>query len=72
MPDPIRNGGKHPFEYHKPTPEQIERMRVVNEALKAAYELMIQNASPNRERSLAITNLQQARMWFNAAVVLGG
>jgi hypothetical protein len=59
----------HPFEYHKPTDEQAARMIKLNGLLKVAYDAIVQDVPSNRERSLAITNLQQARMWVNAAIL---
>jgi hypothetical protein len=59
----------HPFEYHKPTEDQVARMTNINGLIKAAYDVIVQDVPSNRERSLAITNLQQARMWVNAAIL---
>ncbi len=59
----------HPFEYHKPTDDQVARMANINGLLKAAYDVIVVDVPSNRERSLAITNLQQARMWVNAAIL---
>lgn len=37
--------------------------------IEAVYLEFMQEAVPNsRERSLALTNLQQARMWINEAI----
>ena len=58
------------FTYHKPFGNQPERY----EALRAkAYELarMIEDCCPDsREKSLAITNVQQSVMWANAAIAV--
>lgn len=69
MSDPVRNGGKHPFEYHKPTEAQVTAMQLVNDHFKATYNLMMNIIPSNRERSIAVTKLQEARMWTNAAVL---
>jgi hypothetical protein len=44
-------------------------MQEINALLKAAYDKMIELVPANRGRSLAITNLQQSRMWINAAIL---
>lgn len=58
------------FTYHRPLngqPERYEQIRV--DAKVLAYT--IQKCCPeSREKSLAITNIQQAVMWANAAIAL--
>jgi len=58
----------NPFDYnHAPTPEMIAQMGAVREAAKALADIILE--IPNgRERSLAMTNLEQAAMWANKAV----
>lgn len=56
------------FTYHAPKGDQPERYQNLRKwGLEFA---MVINAScpPSRERSLAITNLEQAIMWANAAI----
>jgi hypothetical protein len=60
---------KHPFEYQPPTEVQIETIQVFRAFFKALYDLAVEHLPPTRERALAFTNLQQASMWMNAAVV---
>lgn len=57
------------FTYHAPTPEQAEM--IVNIRDKARmFAYLIDNSAPDsREKSLAMTNLEQAVMWANAAIV---
>ncbi len=59
----------HPFEYQRPTEEQVARMSSINALLKVAYDAIVGEVPNNRSRSLCITNLQQARMWVNAAIL---
>lgn len=58
------------FSYHKPfgnQPDRYEQLRA--DAKVLAYS--IQNCCPeSREKSLAITNLQQAVMWANASIAI--
>lgn len=59
---------KNRFTFHPANPSQAD----LYESMRAkALELaawMDENAPASRELSLAITNLDQAVMWFNAAV----
>ncbi|UQN06778.1 RyR domain-containing protein [Deinococcus sp. QL22] len=59
---------KHPFEYQPPTIEQVNQIEEVRGALKAAYETLMTLPS-SRERSLAITKLEEASMWANKGIV---
>jgi hypothetical protein len=61
---------RHPFDYKKPTPEQVATLELMGAKFKALYDDIVATLPHNRSRSLAITNLQQARMWANAAIVL--
>ena len=59
---------KHPFEYQAPTPEMVEQITLVRERCKQLYELL--TLLPNsRERSVAITKLEEVSMWANKAIV---
>lgn len=58
---------EHNFTYHAPTPEKVE---FYNEFWQKAKELALyihDNCPNSRERSLAITNLEECVMWANAA-----
>lgn len=59
----------HPFVYRPPTPEQTERIQFVREALHIAHEALMDGIPPSRERSLAITKLEECSMWANKAIV---
>jgi len=61
---------KHPFEYHKPNDEQVERMTLIRLACKAAHDIIVQCAPVSAERTLAIRSLQQCSMWANLSIVL--
>ena len=60
------------FTYHAPTHEQAELCEEIrNYARNFAYR--INNYAPNsREKSLAMTKLEEAVMWANAAIVRYG
>ena len=56
------------FTYHAPKADQSERYQRIREyALAFADSINIQ-CPDSREKSLAITNLEQAVMWANAAI----
>lgn len=56
------------FKYHPPHGDQAERYTQIREQgrIMAAYLAVV--CPPSRELSLALTNLQQAVMWANAAI----
>lgn len=61
---------KEIFTYHAPFGTQVVRYQ---ELRQKAYEIagLINTSCPeSREKSLAITNLQQAIMWANASIAI--
>ena len=58
------------FNYHPPnTDAKVERHQQVREACRAAAEQVIDaTGPPSREQSLAITKLEEAMFWANAAI----
>lgn len=60
---------KHPFDYHQPSEKQVEQILTVREGCKALHLILLD--LPNcRERSLAITNLEQVSMWANKGIIM--
>ncbi len=58
------------YTYHAPRENQIERYKSIREAGKA-LALHIEMVTPqSREQSVALTNVQQAIMWANAAIAI--
>lgn len=58
------------FTYHKPQGTQPIRYEQLRDGAKI-LALMIDRSCPDsREKSLALTNLQQAVMWANAAIAI--
>ena len=56
------------FEYHEVTTADIERMRMLRErAVELAAAIMVL-APDGREKSLALTNLEQTLFWANAGI----
>lgn len=58
------------FTYHAPKPEQIIRYNSIREKAKE-FAMLIRELTPeSREQSVALTNVQQAVMWANAAIAI--
>lgn len=58
------------FKYHAPTTGQPERYQAIRDKAKELASL-IQGTTPiSREQSTALTNVQQAVMWANAAIAI--
>jgi hypothetical protein len=56
--------------YHAPFGTQTERYIKLREAGKALALAITELAPPSREASVALTNVQQAVMWANAAIAI--
>jgi hypothetical protein len=56
------------FTYHPPKPGQPEKYSAIRAKAKELAELIAAECPPSRETSLALTNVEQAVMWANAAV----
>jgi len=65
MPEnPIKNN----FTYHPPKEGQQERYKLLRDEGMALAYLIDGNCPVSREKALAMTNLEQAIMWANAAI----
>lgn len=60
---------KHPFDYHRPSEGQLAQIQEVREGCKALHAILLKLPC-NRERSLAITNLEHVSMWANKGIVM--
>jgi hypothetical protein len=58
------------FAYHKPSPEGLGKISNLREAFSVLYQSIEQNCPNSRERSTAITRLEDAAMWAVKSVVL--
>jgi hypothetical protein len=58
----------HRFTYHPPQPGQPEKYEAIRDAGRQFAEVIAELAPESRELSLAITNIEQAVMWANAAI----
>jgi hypothetical protein len=59
---------KNNFVYHAPVGDQVQRYEWIREGAKVYAEFLIAVCPLSRELSLALTNLEQAVMWANAAI----
>lgn len=56
------------FVYHPPKDDQAVRYVAIRDHAKIIADLIVRTTPPSREQSLALTNLEQAVMWANAAI----
>lgn len=57
---------------HPPTLDQAERMERLRETAKRLTSMIYVNCPKSRERSLALTNLEQVTMWAVASIAREG
>jgi uncharacterized membrane protein len=56
------------FVYHVPKDDQTERYQALRAKARELAYLVIHSCPSSRETSLALTNLEQAILWANAAI----
>ena len=56
------------FKYHAPKGDQAERYEMMRKTAKILAEMIDDYCPRSREKSLAMTNLEQSVMWANAAI----
>lgn len=56
------------FTYHKPFGDQPQRYNDIREGAKELAFRIFDMCPESRERSLALTNLEQAIFWANASI----
>lgn len=56
------------FTYHAPKDGQAERYQALRDAVHEAAKLVNSECPESREKSLAMTHLEDAVMWANAAI----
>jgi hypothetical protein len=56
------------FSYHPPKPDQIPRYNQIRETAGSVALGLMQYCPPSRERSVALTKLEECVMWANAAI----
>jgi hypothetical protein len=77
MPEPTRKyllveaewaDWKNRFTYHAPEPSQITRYQEIRDRAFDLAKLIAEDCPPSREKSLAITHLEETVMWANASI----
>lgn len=58
------------FTYHAANADQTERYQRIREWAKELATIINRDCPESREKSLALTNLQQAVMWANASIAI--
>lgn len=58
------------FTYHSPKGDQTERYQGIRQQAKFFAYVLLVNVPDSRERSLALTHLQESVMWANAAIAI--
>jgi hypothetical protein len=56
------------FNYHRPDEDKAARHQKLRDAARVFADALDENCDEGRELSLAMTNLEQAMFWGNAAV----
>jgi hypothetical protein len=56
------------YSYHAPKGDQTERYQAIREKAKELATLIVETSPNSRERSLALTNLEQSVFWANAGI----
>jgi len=59
---------EHNFKYHAPKEGQVEKYTDLREEAKHLALLINTHCPQSREKSLAITKLEECVMWANAAI----
>ncbi len=63
-PDELKNR----FQYHAPDADKVKQHQAVRGAIAIAADMLNNNLPRCRESSLAMTHLEDAMMWANAAI----
>ena len=56
------------FTYHSPDGDQADRYLVIRGEAKKLAETIVKLTPPSREQSVALTKLEEAVFWANAAI----
>lgn len=56
------------FVYHAPFGDQVERYAAMRDRLRETARFIVERTPVSREQSLALTALEEAMFWANAAV----
>ena len=59
---------EHNFTHHPPKRGEVELYEEIRKSAKITALLVLDMCPPSRERSLAMTKLEEAVMWANASI----
>lgn len=59
---------RHDFDYHAPDAEKVKKHEALRYCLRLAAEDIDKTVPDCREKSLAITKVEEAMFWANAAL----
>ena len=59
---------KKNFTHHEPDEDKFQVFQAIREQGRALAELILKEAPQGREQSLALTKVEEAVMWANAAI----
>ena len=59
---------KKDFTYHPPRTDQIPRYEEILDYARTFAATILKDCPPSRERSLALTSLEEAVFWANASI----
>jgi hypothetical protein len=68
MADDLHARIENDFRYHAPKDDQVERYETIRSRGRALAEYIIERTPSSREQSVALTKLEEAVMWANAAI----
>lgn len=64
----MKNQIENAFTYHAPKEGQLEKYQAIREKAKELAYLIDDAAPQSREKSLAMTKLEETVMWANASI----
>lgn len=64
----LRQQNEVNFRYHPPKGDQAERYEMIRSKAKELADLYADVAPHSRERSVAVTKLEESVMWANASI----
>ena len=56
------------WHYHPPHGDQQQRYHLINDTSKLLASVIMDSCPPSRQRSLALTQCEMAKMWANSAI----
>ena len=65
-----KNDIENIFTYHAPIKDQAERYVKIRETAKELALVIMENCPDSREKSVALTKVQESVMWANASIAI--